>query len=158
MGKTAYECKIIFYLAVILNICKFTFRRETFSTHKNVNNMNKLSLFIHIYILWWCDFGFSLKLYNDHIITIVIRIDDWVKFVLCSTIWKSRRWANKKTWWSVWFNSIVSWHLLRHAIKSVTCFDLQFWRNTRPMTSFCIFIAYINTEGILFNVKITRWD
>ena len=24
--------------------------------------------------------------------------------------------------------------------------------------SFCIFIAYINTEGILFNVKITRWD
>jgi hypothetical protein len=28
--------------------------------------------------------------------------------------------------------------------------------STRPMTSFCIFIAYINTEGILFNVKITR--
>jgi hypothetical protein len=24
------------------------------------------------------------------------------------------------------------------------------------MTSFCVFIAYINTEGILFNVKITR--
>ena len=27
--------------------------------------------------------------------------------------------------------------------KSVTCFDLQFWRSTRPMMSFCIFIAYI---------------
>jgi hypothetical protein len=40
---------------------------------------------------------------------------------------------------------------------SVICFDLQFSRSTRPMTSFCIFIAYINTEGILFNVKITRW-
>jgi hypothetical protein len=53
---------------------------------------------------------------------------------------------------------IVSWHLLGHAIKSVTCFDLQFSRSTRPMTSFCIFIAYINTEGILLNFKITRWD
>ena len=53
---------------------------------------------------------------------------------------------------------ILPWHLLGHAIKSVTCFDLQFSRSTRPMTSFCMFIAYINTEGILFNVKITRWD
>jgi hypothetical protein len=53
---------------------------------------------------------------------------------------------------------ILPWHLLGHAIKSITCFDLQFSRSTRPMTSFCIFIAYINTEGILFNVKITRWD
>ena len=26
---------------------------------------------------------------------------------------------------------IVSWHLLGHAIKSVTCFDLQFSRSTR---------------------------
>jgi hypothetical protein len=43
-------------------------------------------------------------------------------------------------------------------ICSVTCFDSQFWCSTRPMTSFCILIAYINTEGILFNVKITRWD
>ena len=43
-------------------------------------------------------------------------------------------------WWY-----IVSWLLLGHAIKSVTCFDLQFWRSTRTMTSFCIFIAYINT-------------
>jgi hypothetical protein len=50
--------------------------------------------------------------------------------------------------------SILPWHLLGHAIKSITCFDLQFSRSTRPMTSFCIFIAYINTEGILFNVKI----
>ena len=48
--------------------------------------------------------------------------------------------------------------MLGHAIKSVTCFDLQFSRSTRPMTSFCIFIAYINTEEILFNVKITRRD
>jgi hypothetical protein len=31
-----------------------------------------------------------------------------------------------------------------HAIKSVICFDLQFSRCMRPMTSFCIFIAYIN--------------
>ena len=53
---------------------------------------------------------------------------------------------------------ILPWHLLGHAIKSVICFDLQFSHSTRPMTSFCIFIAYINTEGILFNVKITRWD
>jgi hypothetical protein len=53
---------------------------------------------------------------------------------------------------------ILPWHLLGHAIMSVVCFDLQFSRSTRPMTSFCIFIAYINTEGILFNVKITRWD
>jgi len=51
---------------------------------------------------------------------------------------------------------IVTCHLLGHAIQSVTCVDLQFWRSTRPMTSFCIYIAYINTEGILFNVKITR--
>jgi hypothetical protein len=36
-------------------------------------------------------------------------------------------------------------HLLGHAIKSVTCFDLQFWHSTRPMTSFCIFIGYMNT-------------
>ena len=43
-----------------------------------------------------------------------------------------------------WRYNIVTWHLLGHAIKSVTCFDLQFWRSTRPMTSFCIFIAYIN--------------
>jgi len=28
---------------------------------------------------------------------------------------------------------IVSWHLLGHAITSVTCFDLQFSRSTRPM-------------------------
>jgi hypothetical protein len=34
-----------------------------------------------------------------------------------------------------WSDNIVSWHLLGHAIKSVTCFDLQFWRSTRPMTS-----------------------
>ena len=53
---------------------------------------------------------------------------------------------------------ILSWHLLGQAIMSVICFDLQFSRSTRPMSSFCIFIAYINTEGILFNVKITRWD
>jgi hypothetical protein len=52
----------------------------------------------------------------------------------------------------------MTWHLLCHAIRLVTCFDLQFWHSTRPMMSFCIFIAYINTEGILFNVKITRWD
>ena len=44
------------------------------------------------------------------------------------------------------YRYIISWHLLGHAIKSVTCFDLQFSRSTRPMTSFCIFIAYINTE------------
>ena len=37
--------------------------------------------------------------------------------------------------------------------NTVACFDLQFWRSTRPMTSFFIFIAYINTEGILFNIK-----
>jgi hypothetical protein len=58
---------------------------------------------------------------------------------------------------SLYFN-ILPWHLLGHAIMSVICFDLQFSRSTRTMTSFCIFIAYINTEGILFNVKITRWD
>jgi hypothetical protein len=60
--------------------------------------------------------------------------------------------------WKYNYFYIVSWHLLGHAIKSVTCFDLQFSRSTRPMTSFCIFIAYMNTEGILFNVKITRWE
>ena len=32
-------------------------------------------------------------------------------------------------------------------ICSVICFDLQFSRSTRPMTSFCIFIAYINTRN-----------
>jgi hypothetical protein len=53
---------------------------------------------------------------------------------------------------------ILPWNLLGHAIMSIICFDLQFSRITRPMTSFCVFIAYINTEGILFNVKITRWD
>ena len=42
-------------------------------------------------------------------------------------------------------------------ICSVICFDLQFSRSTRPMTSFCIFIAYINTEGILFNLKIVKY-
>ena len=57
-----------------------------------------------------------------------------------------------------WVNCILPWHLLGHAVMSVICFDLQFSRSTRPMTSFCIFIAYINTDGILFNVKITRWD
>ena len=56
------------------------------------------------------------------------------------------------------FIYILPWHLLGHAIMPVICFDLQFSHSTRPMTSFCIFIAYINTEGILFNVKITRWD
>jgi hypothetical protein len=35
---------------------------------------------------------------------------------------------------------IVTWHLLGHAIKSVTCFDLQFWCSMRTMTSFCIFM------------------
>jgi hypothetical protein len=49
----------------------------------------------------------------------------------------------KVTCFSSWY--IVSWHLLDHATKSVSCFNLQFWRSTRPMTSFCIFIAYINT-------------
>jgi hypothetical protein len=53
---------------------------------------------------------------------------------------------------------ILSWHLPGHAIMSVICFDLQFSLSTGPMTSFCIFITYINTEEILFNVKITRWD
>jgi len=53
---------------------------------------------------------------------------------------------------------ILPWHLLGHAKMLVICFDLQFSRSTRPKTSFCIFIAYINTEGILFNVKITRWN
>jgi hypothetical protein len=47
-------------------------------------------------------------------------------------------------------------HLLCHAIKSLICFDLHFSRSTRPMTSFCIFIAYKNTEGILLNFNITR--
>ena len=42
---------------------------------------------------------------------------------------------------------IVSWHLLGHAIKSVTCFDLPFSRSTRPMTSFCIFITYIRRRS-----------
>jgi hypothetical protein len=59
-------------------------------------------------------------------------------------------------------SDIVSWHLLGHAIKSVTCFDLQFSHSTRPMTSFCIFIAYINTEGIVFNgikqsLELRKW-
>ena len=31
------------------------------------------------------------------------------------------------------YSNIVSWHLLGHAIKSITCFDLQFSRSTRPM-------------------------
>jgi hypothetical protein len=53
---------------------------------------------------------------------------------------------------------ILPWHLLGHVIMSVICFDLQFSRSTRQMTSFCIFIAYINTEVILFNIKFTRWD
>jgi hypothetical protein len=48
------------------------------------------------------------------------------------------------------FISIESWHLLGHAIKSVICFHLQFSCSTRPMMSFCIFIAYIHTEGILY--------
>jgi hypothetical protein len=43
--------------------------------------------------------------------------------------------------------SILPWHLLGHAIMSVICFDLQFSHSTRPMTSFCIFIAYINTDS-----------
>jgi hypothetical protein len=38
---------------------------------------------------------------------------------------------------------ILPWHLLGHAIMSVICFDLQFSCSTRPMTSFCIFIAFI---------------
>jgi hypothetical protein len=46
----------------------------------------------------------------------------------------------------------VFWHLLGHAIMSVICFDLQFSRSTRPMTSFCIVIAYINTRGNTFRI------
>ena len=49
---------------------------------------------------------------------------------------------------------IVMWHLLGHAIKLVTCFHLQFWHSTRPMTSFCIFIAYINTEEFFSTSKL----
>jgi hypothetical protein len=66
--------------------------------------------------------------------------------------------VTKKNRETLAWECIVLWHLLGHAIKSFTCFDLQFSRSTRPMTSFCIFIAYINTEGILLNFKITRWD
>ena len=40
-----------------------------------------------------------------------------------------------------------------NVVAKTTCFDLQLSRSTRLMPSFCIFIAYINTEGILFNVK-----
>jgi hypothetical protein len=58
---------------------------------------------------------------------------------------------------TIYFVCIVSWHLLGHAIKSVICFDLQFSRCTRPMTSFCIFIAYINTEGILYSFDDWSW-
>jgi hypothetical protein len=44
---------------------------------------------------------------------------------------------------------------------SVICFDLQFSRSARPMTSFCILIAYINTEGrsaewLYFFIKIYK--
>ena len=60
---------------------------------------------------------------------------------------------NKKNHILILFN-IVSWHLLGHAIKPVPCFDLQFWRITRPMTSFCIFIKHINTEGIFSTSKL----
>jgi hypothetical protein len=38
----------------------------------------------------------------------------------------------------------LSWHLLCHAIRSVICLYLQISRSTRLMTTFCIFIAYIN--------------
>jgi hypothetical protein len=46
------------------------------------------------------------------------------------------------------YANILPWHLLGHAKMSVICFDLQFSRSTRPMTSFCIFIAYINTDYV----------
>jgi hypothetical protein len=52
--------------------------------------------------------------------------------------------------------SIVN--IMYRVVTSARCFDLQCSHSTRPMTSFCIFIAYINTEGILFNVKITIHD
>ena len=44
-------------------------------------------------------------------------------------------WVDKKK------SCILPWHLLGHVIMSAICFDLQFSRSTRPMTSFCIFIA-----------------
>ena len=47
---------------------------------------------------------------------------------------------NYSTWYIYLY---VSCHDIGHAIKSVTCFELQFSCSTRPMTSFCIFIAYI---------------
>ena len=80
------------------------------------------------------------------------RLMSWC-FVCAQWSWVQLRWEM-----IVCFVNILPWHLLGHAIKSVTCFDLQFSCSTRPMTSFCIFLAYINTEGIIFNVKITRWD
>ena len=52
---------------------------------------------------------------------------------------------------SEWY--IVSWHLLSHAIKSVICFDLPFSRSTRPMTSFCIFITYIDAEAVFLKLE-----
>ena len=53
--------------------------------------------------------------------------------------------GGKKKSDSEFLSYLLPWHLLGHAIMSVICFDLQFSRSTRPMTSFCIFIAYKNT-------------
>jgi hypothetical protein len=75
------------------------------------------------------------------------RLMSWC-FVCAQWSWVQLRWEM-----IVCFVNILPWHLLGHAIKSVTCFDLQFSCSTRPMTSFCIFLAYINTEGIIFNVN-----
>jgi hypothetical protein len=54
-----------------------------------------------------------------------------------------------------WKWHILAWHLLGHAIKSVTWFDLQFSCSTRPMTSFCIFIAYKmqDTRYFIFHIR-----
>ena len=97
------------------------------------------------------NYGFEIRL------NIKTGINAYVCFRM-KTVMKSPYSLHSKTIKRLPLGCILPWHLLGHAIKSITCFDLQFSRSTRPMTSFCIFIAYINTEGILFNVKITRWD
>ena len=56
-------------------------------------------------------------------------------------------------WFSKKKNCFIYRVMTCHAIRSVICFDLQFSRSTRQMTSFCIFIAYIKHRGNSFKLQ-----
>ena len=122
-------------------------------THLNNQTSGNPQLFWFFLFIYM--FGYYLNIYSKNF------NKDMINYVCCDakavaavtrTLWLQNGQIGVAKLISKCTN-IVSWHLLGHAIKSVTYFDLPFSRSTRPMTSFGIFITYIRRRSMFLKLE-----